>query len=76
MFRVQYFRDLIFDVIIYFDWGWRRLNPIWNCVWGCGFELRDMEDGMYCTELVGELESERGVSYFSNNFEQTKVLFG
>ena len=51
-------RDLIFDVVIYFNWRQRRLNPVWDCVQDCRFELRDMEDGMYCTELVRELESE------------------
>ena len=75
VFRVQYFGDLVFDVIIYFDRGWQRLNPIRDCVWGCGFELGDMENGMYCVKLVGESESERRVSYFSDNVEGTEVLF-
>ena len=46
-----------------------------NCVQSCGFELRDMENGVYCAELVGESEGERGVSYFSDNVERTEVLF-
>ena len=57
--RVQDFGDFIFEVIIYFDWGRRRLNPVWNCVRSFGFELGDVEHWIYCLELVWELESER-----------------
>ena len=56
--RVQNFRDFVFKVIIYFDWGRQRLNPIRNCVWSFGFELGDVEHRMYCSELVWESESE------------------
>ena len=33
-----------------------------------------MEDGMYCSELVWKSESERCLSYLSDDFERTEVL--
>ena len=51
------------------------MNPVRNCVRSCGFELGDVEYGMYCLELVWESESERGVSYLSNDLKGAEVLF-
>ena len=50
------------------------MNPVQNCVWSCGFELADMENRMYCSELIWKSESERCVSYLGDDFERTEVL--
>ena len=72
-FRVQDSRDLILNVIIYFDGKWWRLNPVRYCVRRCRFKLGDMENGVYCAELVWKSESE-WESYLHYNFEWTEVL--
>jgi len=47
--------NFIFNFTINFDQRWWRLDMVWNGVWSCRFQLRDMEDWVDFAEVVRKL---------------------
>jgi len=56
---VKDFRDFILELVVDFNWGWRRLGTIWNLVQSCKFQLGHMEDWVNCMEMIREVDSNR-----------------
>jgi len=54
-FGVEDFRDFIFELVVDFNWGWRRLGMIQNLVQSCKFQLGHMEDWVNCMEMIREV---------------------
>ena len=71
---VEDFQDFILELIVDFNWGWRRLGTIQNLVWSCKFQLGNMEDQVNCTEMIREVDGNRVGARSCDDVKWTKVL--
>ena len=55
---VQNFVYFVFEVLVDLNRWWWGENTVWNGVWSCRFQLRDMEDWVNCVEMVRKLQGD------------------
>jgi len=73
-FGVKDFRDFIFELVVDFNQGWRRLGTIRNLIRSCEFQLGHMEDWVNCVEMIREVYGDRVSARSCNDVKWAKVL--
>ena len=71
---VKDFGDLVFGFTVNVDWRQRWLDVVWDGVWSCWFEDRNMKDRVDRSEGIRELKGKGMSASLSDDVVGTKVL--